>query len=162
MALVLLYLRDGHPADTACWRRCHASIKSRQTSPTGDERQNKRKSGPSPADSLNESQLAARSGTSPPRRTSPTSPMRTASLVATATGARVADRVRARRSRCPGMRPVASDSERRGNVSAEPLGQSDDDALRAAQEAEPVDVLVLRDLADELRPVAAQTRNDVV
>src|SRR4051812_9310809 len=34
---------------------------------------------PSPADSLNESQLAARSGTSPPRRTSPTSPMRTAS-----------------------------------------------------------------------------------
>src|SRR4051794_13115866 len=48
-ALVLLYLdRDGHPADTACWRRCHASIKSRQTSPTGDERQNKRKSGPSP------------------------------------------------------------------------------------------------------------------
>ena len=53
-------------------RRCHASIKSRQTSPTGDERQNKRKSGPSPADSLNESQLAARSGPSPPRRTSPT------------------------------------------------------------------------------------------
>src|SRR3954467_5815590 len=38
--------RDGHLADTACWRRCHASIKSRQTSPTGDERQNKRKSGP--------------------------------------------------------------------------------------------------------------------
>src|SRR3954470_22307352 len=48
MALVLLYLdRDGHLADTACWRRCHASIKSRQTSPTGDERQNKRKSRPS-------------------------------------------------------------------------------------------------------------------
>src|SRR5215207_7983093 len=72
MALVLLYLRDGHPADTACWRRCHASIKSRQTSPTGDERQNKRKSGPNPADSLKASQLAARSGPSPPRRTSPT------------------------------------------------------------------------------------------
>src|SRR3954452_19867780 len=34
-------------------------IKSRQTSPTGDERQNKWKSGPCPADSLNESQLAA-------------------------------------------------------------------------------------------------------
>src|SRR3954469_20097130 len=33
-----------------------------------------KKSGPSPADSLNESQLAARTGTSPPRRTSPTSP----------------------------------------------------------------------------------------
>jgi hypothetical protein len=27
--------------DTACSRRCHASIKSRQTSPTGDERQTK-------------------------------------------------------------------------------------------------------------------------
>src|SRR4051794_38046495 len=46
-------------ADTACWRRRHASIKSRQTSPTGDERQNKSKSGPSPADRLKESQLAA-------------------------------------------------------------------------------------------------------
>jgi len=39
---------------------------------------------PSPADSLNESQLAARSGPSPPRRTSPTSPIRTASLDAKA------------------------------------------------------------------------------
>ena len=38
---------DGHLADTACLRRCHASIKSRQRPPTGDERQNKRKSGPS-------------------------------------------------------------------------------------------------------------------
>src|SRR3954466_15716689 len=48
MVLVLLYLdRDGQLADTACWRRCHASIKSRQRSPTGDERQNTRKSGPS-------------------------------------------------------------------------------------------------------------------
>src|SRR5215217_184619 len=48
MVLVLLYLdRDGRLADTACWRRCHASIKSRQTSPTGDERHNRRKSGPS-------------------------------------------------------------------------------------------------------------------
>src|SRR3954463_6444240 len=84
MILVLLFDRDGRLVDTACSRRYHASIKSRQTSPTGDERQNKRKSGPSPADSLNESQLAARSGTSPPRRTSPTSPMRTASLNAAA------------------------------------------------------------------------------
>src|SRR3954463_8564371 len=84
MILVLLFDRDGRLVDTACSRRYHASIKSRQTSPTGDERQNKRKSGPSPADSLNESQLAARSGTSPPRRTSPTSPMRTASFDATA------------------------------------------------------------------------------
>ncbi len=47
-------------------------------------------------------------------------------------------------------------------VSAEPLGQSDDDALRATQEAEPVDVLVLRDLADEFATVAAQAGNDVV
>src|SRR6266540_3620951 len=47
-------------------------------------------------------------------------------------------------------------------ASAELLGQSDDDALRATQEAEPVDVLVLRDLADELGTVAAQTGNDVV
>jgi hypothetical protein len=74
--------RGGRLVDTACSRRCHASIKSRQTSPTGDERQNRRKSGPSPADSLKESQLAARSGPSPPRRTSPTGQMRTASLEA--------------------------------------------------------------------------------
>src|SRR5688500_19104570 len=47
-------------------------------------------------------------------------------------------------------------------VSAEPLRQSDDDALGAAQEAEPVDVLILRDLADELGTVAAQAGNDVV
>src|SRR5213595_104879 len=48
------------------------------------------------------------------------------------------------------------------NVLAELLGQSDDDALRATQEAEPVDVLVLRDLADEFGTVAAQAGNDVV
>src|SRR5438067_12621374 len=47
-------------------------------------------------------------------------------------------------------------------VSAELLGQSDDDAHRATQEAEPVDVLVLRDLADEFGTVAAQAGNDVV
>ena len=41
------------------------------------------------------------------------------------------------------------------NVLAELLGQSDDDPLRAAHEAEPVDVLVLRDLADEFGTVAA-------
>src|SRR5687767_4156931 len=46
--------------------------------------------------------------------------------------------------------------------SAEPLGQSDDDALRATQEAEPVAVLVLRDLADEFATVATQAGNDVV
>ncbi len=47
-------------------------------------------------------------------------------------------------------------------ASAELLGQPDDDALRAAQKAEPVDVLVLRDLADELGTVAAQAGNDIV
>src|SRR5204862_4444398 len=47
-------------------------------------------------------------------------------------------------------------------VSAEPLGQSDDDALRATQEADAVDVLILRDLADEFGTVAAQAGDDVV
>src|SRR5437588_3970681 len=47
-------------------------------------------------------------------------------------------------------------------VSAELLGQSDDDALRATQEAEPIDVLVLRDLVEEFGTVAAQAGNDVV
>ena len=51
---------------------------------------------------------------------------------------------------CPGAAPG-----RTHEVSAELLGQSDDDALRATQEAEPVDVLVLRDLADELATVTA-------
>jgi hypothetical protein len=46
--------------------------------------------------------------------------------------------------------------------SAEPLGDSDDDAPGATQEAEPVDVLVLRHLADELGTVAAQAGDDVV
>src|SRR5256714_3903603 len=54
------------------------------------------------------------------------------------------------------------DPRRTHEVSAELLGQSDDDALRATQEAEPVDVLVLRDLADEFGTVAAQAGNDVV
>src|SRR4029078_7958105 len=47
-------------------------------------------------------------------------------------------------------------------VSAELLGQSDDDALRATQEAESVDVLVLRDLADEFGTVEAQPGGAVV
>src|SRR5919205_950979 len=46
-------------------------------------------------------------------------------------------------------------------ASAELLGKSDDDALRATEEAEPVAVLVLRDVADELGTVAAQPGNDV-
>ena len=51
---------------------------------------------------------------------------------------------------------------RRGGEEVELLGQSDDDALGATQEAEPVEVLVLRDLADELATVAAQAGDDVV
>src|SRR4051794_12621637 len=46
--------------------------------------------------------------------------------------------------------------------SAELLGQSDDDALGATHEADPVDVLVLRDLAEELGTVAAQAGDYVV
>ena len=60
MVLVLLLIPEsGRLADTACLGRCHAPFKSRRTSPTGDERHNKRKSGPARADSLKESQLAA-------------------------------------------------------------------------------------------------------
>src|SRR4051812_14186577 len=55
-----------------------------------------------------------------------------------------------------------SASARSRRFSAELLGESDDDAVRATQEAEPVDVLVLRDLADELGAVAAQAGDDVV
>src|SRR4051812_7730466 len=78
--LVHLHIdRVGRPADTACWGRCHAPIKSRQTSPTGDERHSERWSGPT-ADSLNESQLAAGRGAFTSRRTSPTSQIQTASL----------------------------------------------------------------------------------
>src|SRR4051794_1097889 len=46
-------------------------------------------------------------------------------------------------------------------VSAELFCQSDDDALRATQEAEPVFVLVLRNLADEFGTVPAQAGDDV-
>src|SRR5918992_4106606 len=57
----------------------------------------------------------------------------------------------------PGPPPLAP-----MEVSAELLGQSDDDALRATHEAEPVAVLVLRDLADEFGTVAAQAGKDDV
>jgi len=59
---------------------------------------------------------------------------------------------------CPKGRPAAAPLE----GSAELLGQSDDDARRATQEADPVDVLVLRDIANELATVAAQAGNDIV
>jgi hypothetical protein len=41
-------LESGRPADRACYRRCHAPIKSRRTSPTGDARYDNRKSGHRP------------------------------------------------------------------------------------------------------------------
>src|ERR671926_662985 len=83
---------------------------------------------------------------------------RTAGRVATgayAPGARVCGRSRASRPGGAGQRVSWARS-------AEPLGQADDDALRAAHEAEPVDVLVLRDLADEFGAVGAQAGHDVV
>ena len=47
-------------------------------------------------------------------------------------------------------------------VSAELLGQSDDDALRPADVAEPIRVLVLNHFAYQLSPVGAQARDDSV
>ena len=61
----------GRSADTACWGRCHAPIKSRRT-PRPATSDTTTGSQATTADSLKESQLAARSGPSPPRRTSPT------------------------------------------------------------------------------------------
>src|SRR3954451_4763345 len=63
-----------------------------------------------------------------------------------------------------GRWPAASGAapRRTVGVSAELLGQCDDDALRATHEAEPVAVLVLRDLADEFATVSAQAGHDVV
>ena len=52
---------------------------------------------------------------------------------------------------------AAPDRARRG--STELLGQSDDEALGATHEAEPVAVLVLRDLADEFGTVAAKAES---
>src|SRR3954463_14777613 len=49
----------------------------------------------------------------------------------------------------PTRSPTARARRRLRDASAQLLGQSDDDALRATQEAEPVDVLVLRDLVEE-------------
>src|SRR5436190_19299730 len=61
------------------------------------------------------------------------------------------------------MAPAKADRLRRTmEVSAELLRESDDDALRATQDAEPVGVLVLRDLTKEFGTVAAQAGNDVV
>ena len=86
MALVLLLPHgDGRLADTACWRRCHASIKSRQTSPTGDERQNKSRSDRRSGRQPQRESARRRSGPSPPRRTSPTTRITTASLKAAVT-----------------------------------------------------------------------------
>src|SRR4051795_5605586 len=84
MVLVLLHLDgDGRLADTACWRRCHASIKSRQASPIGDERQNKSRSDRRSGRQPQRESARRRSGTSLQRRTSPTPRITTASLIAT-------------------------------------------------------------------------------
>src|SRR3954467_3496532 len=81
MVLVLLHLDgDRHLADTAWWRRCHASIKSRQTSPAGDERQNKSRSDRRSGRQPQRESARRRSGPSPARRTSPTTRITTASL----------------------------------------------------------------------------------
>jgi hypothetical protein len=52
--------------------------------------------------------------------------------------------------------------EGRRRCSAELLGQPNEDALRAADVAEPIDVLVLRDLPDELGAMRLQTGKDVL
>src|SRR5262245_44634270 len=49
-----------------------------------------------------------------------------------------------------------------GNAVSELLGKRDEDALRAANVAEPVPVLVLGDFADELSAMGAQAREDVI
>jgi hypothetical protein len=49
-----------------------------------------------------------------------------------------------------------------GNVSTEVLGKPNEDALGAADEAEPVLVLVLRDVAHERSAMGAQAREDVI
>lgn len=49
-----------------------------------------------------------------------------------------------------------------GNGSTELLGKPDDDALRAADETEPVYILVLGDFADEFSAMGTQTRDDVI
>src|SRR5690606_29209176 len=50
----------------------------------------------------------------------------------------------------------------RGRASPELLGKRDDEALRAADVAEPVRVLVLDDLAHELSAMGEQAREDVL
>ncbi len=46
--------------------------------------------------------------------------------------------------------------------SAELFGERDDDAIGAAEVAEPIEILVLRHLADELGAVSPHAGNDVV
>src|SRR5690242_9165128 len=63
----------------------------------------------------------------------------------------------------PAVRPnFGSGSVWPNRRSPELLGQPDHDPLRTAHEAEAVNVLVLRDLADQFRAVAAQAGNHVV
>lgn len=49
-----------------------------------------------------------------------------------------------------------------GNALPELLGKPNDDALGAADETEPVHVLVLSDFADEFSAMSTQAREDVI
>src|SRR5205085_5816879 len=71
-----------------------------------------------------------------------------------------ADRGGGRADRRPAARN--RDAPAPGFASAELLGQRDDDALRAADVTEPIAVLVLRHLANELGAMGAQAGKDVL
>src|SRR5215212_10299553 len=93
--------QNGHLADTACWRRRHASIKSRQTSPTGDERQ------------TNGSQALARP-TASMRVSSP--PVGTFSTASDVTD----DANQNSKPRCDSERPACADARPEGHTSDAP------------------------------------------
>src|SRR5215216_2422790 len=86
MTLVLLLMRQGRTSGGH--GLLEAVPRIYQVTPDIPDRRRATKQNevrPNPADSLKESQLAARSGPSPERRTSPTPRIQTASLIATAT-----------------------------------------------------------------------------
>jgi hypothetical protein len=109
---------------------------SRQTSPTGDERHSERWSGQA-ADSLKESQLAAGRGAFTSRRTSPTSPIETASLRALAAGRvsplSVAPRTGRGRDSQPGSISGSKLSATQGNSEHLKPAQERDIALRSTE-----------------------------
>src|SRR5215217_6813915 len=118
MTLVLLLI----PGADAWWTRLaggaatHLSSHARHPRPATSDKTNGSQA--SPADSLKESQLAARSGPSRPRRTSPTSRIKTASLQAA-----VLDAGPIESARCPDSRKAGRRSGRRHQSElAEQLG----------------------------------------